>query len=322
MLVKSAGQEISRRSLTTSIQDVIESFVNTKRSTNTRRAYSTDINDFISSVRVYELGDLAKYDFPAMVDAVGSYLDENTKYDDGTGRVQNPKTVNRKAYAVSSFFKYLIDVYGYPKNPVATFQAHKVKRHSTTDSLTRAELGEVLALSKSNHKKSQTTFRNYLSLCFLAVLALRRSELVGLTWSDINFQTSSIDVHQKGGSYKLLPMPPSLLQLLLDYRSKYEDDISYIFHPVRNNATGEINKPLNTSYIYEVVAKLVIRCFPGRRLTPHSFRKTFIELALNNNEDFISIINATGQATVEMVKYYDTRDKLKNNAIHGMSGII
>lgn len=85
---------------------------------------------------------------------------------------------------------------------------------------------------------------------------------------------------------------------------------------------GWVNKPLNTSYIYEFVAKLVIKRFPGRRITPHSFRKSFIELTLNNNEDFISIINATGHSTVEMVKYYDTRDRLKNNAIHGMSGLI
>ena len=34
-------------------------------------------------------------------------------------------------------------------------------------------------------------------------------------------------------------------------------------------------------------------------------------MALNNQDDFISIINATGHSTVEMVKYYVTRDSLK-----------
>jgi integrase/recombinase XerD len=322
MLVKAAGQEISRRSLATPIDAVVDSFVKTKRSVHTQRAYTNDISAFIKGVHIRTLSDMARYEFPEMVDAVRIYLDAHTKRDSGSGRVLNPKTVNRKAYAVSSFFRYLIDVYGYPKNPVATFQAHKVKRHSTTDSLTRAELGEVLQLAKSKHTKSHTAFRNYVALCFLSVLALRRSELVGIMWSDISYENSSIDVHQKGGSYKLLPIPAPLMTLLNAYRYKYEDDISYIFHPVRNNATGELNKPLNTSYIYELVGKLVIQCFPGRRITPHSFRKTFIEMALNNNEDFISIINATGQATVEMVKYYDTRDRLKNNAIHGMSGLV
>ncbi|MGK0376181.1 MAG: hypothetical protein ACJA2E_002672 [Arenicella sp.] len=42
-------------------------------------------------------------------------------------------------------------------------------------------------------------------------------------------------------------------------------------------------------------------------------------MAINNQQDFISIINATGHATAEMVKYYDARDTLKNNAVHSIS---
>lgn len=45
-------------------------------------------------------------------------------------------------------------------------------------------------------------------------------------------------------------------------------------------------------------------------------------MALNNQEGFISIINVIGHSTVEMVKYYDSRDSLKNNAVHGMSKLI
>lgn len=322
MLVKAAGQEVTRRALQTPIEDVLDGFLNTKRSKHTRRAYSSDINDFLQPLGIEKLSDIGRYEFPEMVSAVQGYLDRHANIENDTGRVINAKTVNRKAYSVSSFFKYLIDVYGYPKNPVATFQAHKVHRYSTTDSLSRSELGELLELAKEEHQKSQTAFRNYVALCVLSVLALRRSELVGLKWADIKQESSSIDVYQKGGSYKLLPLPAPLLNLLNTYRSVYPDDIQYIFHPVRNNANGKLNKPLNTSYIYEFVAKLVIKRFPGRRITPHSFRKSFIELTLNNNEDFISIINATGHSTVEMVKYYDTRDRLKNNAIHGMSGLI
>ena len=67
---------------------------------------------------------------------------------------------------------------------------------------------------------------------------------------------------------------------------------------------------------------MVAKVVDGKRATPHSFRKAFIEMALNNQEDFISIINATGHSTVEMVKYYDTRDTLKNNAVHGMAKLI
>lgn len=45
----------------------------------------------------------------------------------------------------------------------------------------------------------------------------------------------------------------------------------------------------------------------GKALTPGGF----IELALDNGVDLISICNATEHSSIEMVKYYDGRDKLK-----------
>ena len=95
-----------------------------------------------------------------------------------------------------------------------------------------------------------------------------------------------------------------------------------MFSPVCNTVTGNLNKPINANYIYDLVTKTVFLVTKGGRATPHSFRKSFIEIALNNSEDFISIINATGHSTVEMVKYYDTRDTLKHNAAHQMAKFI
>jgi len=322
MLIKTDQLPVSQRQLNEDIDAVIDAFLSLKRSENTKRAYARDLGNFMEKLEVEKLQDLGLIPFPVMVNECFMYLQENTKKDADTGRVANAKTVNRKAYALSSFFKYLVEVYGYPKNPINQFQPHKIERRSTTESLTRAELVEILEKVKKGHKKSQTAFRNYLALCFLSVLALRRKELVGLKWSDIRHETRSINVHQKGGGYKLLPIPTALYNLLKKYRERYPSDCEYIFHPVRNNTTGTLDKPLNTNYIYQMIKKMVADIIPGRSITPHSMRKTFIELALNNQEDFISIINATGHSTVEMVKYYDTRDSLKNNAVHGLGNLV
>lgn len=227
-----------------------------------------------------------------------------------------------KAYAISSFFKYLIHSYGYPKNPLDQYQAHKVDKKSKTKSLTRAEVLDVIGFMAEKRNKSQTAFRDYLAICFLSVLALRRNELVGLKWADIDFQASSANIFQKGGSYKLLPVPANLMARLCEYRDTFGASCQYIFSPVRNNSGKSLDKPLNSSYIYRLIKKTVFKVANGKQATPHSFRKSFIEMALNNQEDFISIINATGHATVEMVKYYDTRDTLKNNAVHGMDKLI
>lgn len=117
-------------------------------------------------------------------------------------------------------------------------------------------------------------------------------------------------------------MPITIITLLDSFKKSYLDDCPYIFHPVRNNSTKELNKPIGTEYVFEMVKKMAFQVVPEKNITPHSLRKTFIELALNNKEDFISIINATGHSTVEMINYYDTRSALKNSAIHGIARLV
>ncbi|MFT4630673.1 MAG: integrase [Dinoroseobacter sp.] len=312
--------ELKVTSLT--INDVLDGFLATKRSENTKRAYARDILDLFAKLGVGSLDQLGKIMFHDLVKQIHDHLEDLTEYDESTGRPVNPKTTNRKAYALSSFFKYLIHSYEYPKNPLDQYQAHKVDKRSTTCSLTRAEVLDVIGYMDKRHEVSQTAFRDYLIICTLAVLALRRNELVGIKWNDLDLDKSSVNVFQKGGSYKLLPVPGTLLDKILEYKTTYEPASDYVFSPVRNNTTKSLNKPLNTSYVYQLVQRVVSKVANGKRATPHSFRKTFIELALNNQEDFISIINATGHSTVEMVKYYDTRDTLKNNAVHGMAKLI
>ncbi len=302
--------------------DVIDSFIQLKNSKHTRRSYRSDITGFFKNLDVVFLVDLGALPYPHIIDQVKAFLSDNTKKDSHTSRILNPKTVNRKAYALSAFFNYLINVYGYPKNPIKNFTAHKTERRSTTTSLTRAEVIDFLAFAKAEHRQSEAKFRNYLIIIFLFALALRRDEVSNLKWDDVDFPQQTANVYQKGGSFKLLPLPIGVISILDEFKQQYGDRCPYIFHPVRNNRTKELHKPIRTEYIFEVVKKIALQVVPDKKITPHSFRKTFIELALNNKEDFISIINATGHATVEMIKYYDTRDTLKNNAIHSIATII
>jgi integrase/recombinase XerD len=304
------------------IVDVIEVFVQLKQSNNTQRSYRNDIIGFFNHVDLILLVEFAQLPFPTVVDSIQKYLAKNTKKDELTNRVLNPATVNRKAYALSAFFKYLINVYGYPKNPINQFSPLKTDRKSSTTSLTRSEMIDLLAFSKSEHRISQTKFRNYLIMVFLFALALRREEVVNITWGDIDLENNKINIYQKGGSYKLLPLPLSIISLLNEFKKAHPSDCLYVFHPVRNNRTQELNKPIRSSYVFEMVKKIAFEVVPDKKITPHSFRKTFIELALNNKEDFINITNATGHSTVEMIKYYDTRDSLKNNAIHSVADIV
>ena len=306
-----------------SIREVIEEFLSLKNSEQTRRAYRSDVNDFFHKINAFYLKDISRIPYHEMVRFALAHINSFKKaekyYPD---RVLNAKTINRKAYSLSSFFKFLVNVYNYPKNPVANFIPLKVHRNSTTTSLSRGEIFEVLDALKKNKDKGAIEFRNYLIFLFMFLLALRRNEVANLQWKDLSLDRQSMTVFQKGGTYKELPIPDNLLRLLLEFKSTYGQTSNYIFHPIVNNRTKDLKKPISTDLIFKVVRDEVSKVISGKNITPHSFRKTFIELALNNNQDFISIINATGHTSIEMVKYYDTRDKLKNNAINNLGGMI
>lgn len=305
------------------IAGAIEEFVQLKQSNQTQRAYRKDLTVFFNGLNVAFLSQLAIIPFDSMTQFVKAYLKSFEKVDTyQSDKVLNPKTVRRKAYSLSAFFEFIIHVYNYPKNPVKFLDLPKDRKRSNTHSMTLAEMRLLLNQAKENYMKSEKSFRDYLMLSSLFVLALRRNELAKLQWSYINPDTHSISVFQKGGSYKELPLPKSLHNLLVEFREKYPSDSPYIFRPTTNNKTKEMDKPVDPDTIWRVVKKLANQILPEKTITPHSFRKSFIEIALDNHQDFISIINATGHSTVEMLKYYDTRDVLKNNAINSIGNLV
>jgi len=71
----------------------------------------------------------------------------------------------------------------------------------------------------------------------------------------------------------------------------------------------------------EITQKICNKLQIEKKITPHSFRKTFIELSLNKNENYNNIMNATGHKTSQMIRYYDYRDKVQNNAINSFGDI-
>ncbi len=302
--------------------DVIEDFLATKNSAQTVRSYRNDLLTFFDRLELTFLNDLALIQFPVVVEKTIAFIRSQEKRDPFTGKVKNPSTVNRKAYALSSFFNYLVQVYNYPKNPIKQFTPHQTERKSNTTSLTRAEAIDVLKYMQGKHRQSERDFRNHLIIIFLNIFALRRNELAGLTWDDVNFQECSVNVYQKGGSTKLLPIPPNIMYYLETFKNTYPSNSAYIFRPTRNNTTQELNKPLTTSYIYQLIEKVAKEIVPDKKITPHSFRKTFIELSIANKEDFVAICNATGHTNINMLGYYCASDKLKHNAIHGMARIV
>ncbi len=309
------------------IIDVVEDFTNSFNSLKTKKRYKTVLKQFFEMLEIVKLEELADIHITEIKKCFDKFRESKSKFDTENKALLNPATINNLAYIVKSFFNYLIDYYNYPKNPLSSFKPLKTKEHSSTQSLNRIELLEILKYAKMDYldillnststKKHLTKLRNYLIFWFLA-LSLRREEIVNIKWDDLQ-EDSFLLIQQKWWSYKYIPIPSWLLDFLLKYReekTKHQYLSPYIFTPFSNPYNSNFTKPISADYIMEITQKICDKLQIEKKITPHSFRKTFIELSLNKNENYNNIMNATGHKTSQMIRYYDYRDKVKNNAIN------
>jgi len=306
------------------LDTLIQSFLETKQSQETARAYKREIRGLFDHMEqeITTLDSFLAVPYSIMCDEVSSYITAHKKTNPHTGRTTNPRSINRKLYALSAFFKYLQKKHGYPDNPARILEPVAVPRRSSTPSPTEHEVHQLLIHLQTYRMKGVIELRNTILLLLMFLLALRRSEAANLKWSDIDFKAKTLILIQKGGTEKRLPVPGLLINLLLDFQevikspaSTTEPKPEHVFRDLRNSK----DRPISGATVYNIVKSIIDNLLPGSRLTPHSFRKAFIEQALDRKNDLVSIANATGHASIEMIKYYDTRDTIKNNAIHDVS---
>ncbi|CAM2069108.1 Site-specific integrase [Sulfidibacter corallicola] len=298
---------------------LLERFLATKRSPNTRAAYRGDITAFLAK---FGWGMLAYPDFcrisaSRMSDQVGAFLAGVRKIDEHTGRVLNPQTWNRKRNALSSFFGYLVDWHRYPRNPVRIFRLLPTRRKSSTQGLNASEVRTILDHLQHirDDRKTESSARDYLVVLFLFHYALRRSELVSLQWSDFHPRQGFFEVVQKGGEPRLKPLVNEDWAGLSEFRQRYPCDCPYVFHGVRRHPKTKRYHPLSPAYIFKMVTKVACEVLPYKHITPHSFRCSFVGIALDLGVDPVKIAHDGGWADLKMIGYYDPRDYQQDSAI-------
>ncbi|MBS8122452.1 tyrosine-type recombinase/integrase [Candidatus Vampirococcus lugosii] len=244
------------------IWELIEKFLRTKKSIRTQQSYFTDLKFFFEKYEIYDCKKLLNYySNYELSDMINDYINSSKKVDpQDPNRIYNPRTVNRKAYSLSSFFKFLQKRYKLNYNPVM-FDALNTPKYSSTNSINNEELKNILNFLKQKYENENNkikNLRNYLIFCFFS-FSLRRNEVSKLRWQDINKSEKYIQVLQKGNTTKLIPIPSNVYELLLEFQTLkaslgYIGD--YIFTPFNNNKTKTINKPISPDYLYNLVIKL------------------------------------------------------------------
>jgi len=302
------------------IAELVEAFLRTKTSWETQRAYRREVTGFFHCQNLdpkrRHFADLLALGLAELYNGIYLYLRACLRIDQHTQRILNPRTYNRRRHALSSFFGFLVKFFGFRLNPMVYINALDAPTRSNTPDLTEDEVLAILHYLKKRAPESETRARDFLLVLGLVLAALRRREIAELRWDQIDFATQSACLFQKGNKEKLIPIPAGYLALLTEFREKYGQPCVYVFHPVQNHRLGELAKPISVSYIYQFVKRTAAVFVPGKNISPHSFRTTFVTLGLRWEADINAIKNGTAHLSTAMVLYYDRRNPLENNFIH------
>ena len=216
-------------------------------------------------------------------------------------------------------YKYIKD---FPFNPARKLPVYPAREFSNTPTLSKEQITKLIAQMSADRTKSKAHFRNYLLISTLFHFALRRHELVNLKWSQVlEHPIPHWQVRQKRNRIKYLPLFSKFQNRLDEFVTLHGKPSDYIFTPLKNNRTKDLEKPLSTNAVLLIVQKVAMSYLNGKHVHPHSFRATFICLARDAGIPSKTIMNTTGQKNIQTLDYYDIRSHLEINAVHHMANI-
>lgn len=185
------------------------------------------------------------------------------------------------------------------------------KRKKTFPTVLKLE--EIQALLQAS-KNTIFEKRNQTMILVMYCSGLRVSELIQLTFDQINFNEGYIRCFTKGSKEKIIYCGDLLKVVLQPYLERIRPQIlkyrtsNYVF-------TNKIGEPLTRNYIYTVIVNLAKKAKIKKKITPHTLRHTFATHLLENGADMRSIQEMLGHQDISTTQIYThlSNQKIKEN---------
>ena len=284
------------------------SWLASRRSPHTRRAYFRDLADYLAWCERTGLDPRAAT--RADVDAYA------------TARCKGMATASaaRRLSTISSWYRYLVSATVAATNPVEAVDRPPVDRDaSPTVGLTGAQAAAFMRTARS--AAGATARRDAAILALLAELGLRVGEALGLDLADFRHNRGhrTVRVTGKGGRHRELPIPAPLardLDAYLATRVGAAPD-----QPAFTTTTG---RRVDPSAVFRLVRRTARAAgLPDAGLvSPHSLRHTVATAALDAGAPLHDVQDLLGHADPRTTRRYDrSRGSLDRSPAYLIAGL-
>lgn len=271
-------------------------------SSHTVVSYQTDLAQFTAFLKQeYELEEPAQATHPLIRGWVVSLMSQDL----------DPRTVNRKVACLRSYYKFLLRTHVIQANPMLRIKAPKMAK-KLPEFVPEESLNRLL-----NSFEFEATFagaRDQLVLEMLYGTGIRLSELLGIAEADVDAGARTVRVTGKGNKQRIVPLNPSLLQVL----TKYEAARVAEFGPSPANSSllrTDKGEPLYEKLVYRTVKKYLSQISTSvAHQHPHALRHAFATHLLGKGADLNAIKELLGHASLAATQVYThlSVDRLKS----------
>jgi len=235
----------------------------------------------------------------------------------------SPSTVKIIRNTINAIMRYAVEVGIIVKNPVSSISVKNAPRKEI-DTLSAEQIKYLLS-EATGHKL-------YPALLILVTTGLRRSELCGLKWEDINWEQKAICIQRSivklggydirihdtktGTSRRLIPLHETVVEVLKQYQQEQYPKREFIF----SRPDGQ---PLYPEVIYDFLKSL------GKRLgmpyiNVHMLRHTCATLLLQVGENPKIVQELLGHSSIKVTLdiYSHVIPSMKKSAVDKLANII
>lgn len=278
--------------MTTNNKDAFRNYLQLEKkySPHTVNAYLNDISYFeVFNKECFEQDSIEQVNYSQIRSWIVSLVDDG---------VSN-STVNRKIASLKAFYKFLLKIKQIQVNPLLKHKALKTEKKLQIP-FSEKELSE--ALSQNPIPEGFEEVRDKLIVELFYTAGIRRTELIHLKLSNVNFGSGTIKVLGKRNKERILPVLPVVAEQLSMYvkeRSLLDIivDAEYLFITKKG-------LKLNDSFVYRLINSYFSTVSEKVKKSPHILRHTFATHLLNKGADLNSVKELLGHSSLASTQIY------------------
>jgi integrase/recombinase XerC len=221
---------------------------------------------------------------------------------------QKETSVNRKLSSLKSYYKFIQKEGHLEINPAKSVKTLKVPTR-TPEFVSEKEIFKLI--ESIPPPETLEEHRNLIIFELFYSTGMRRSELINLKITDIDFFEQNIKVLGKGKKERKIPLHNFLLQKIKSYIQLINDENilmkdNFLFFDKNQNQ-------INPKSVYNIIKSYLSLCITVDKKSPHILRHTFATHLLNKGASLNSIKELLGHSSLAATQVYthNSIDRLK-----------